>query len=453
MPIYRESPRSVVTTTGNSKNSMPGIPKLNNATSAGGACSQNGTHRKLRRMNGIVRHWQHTSLTRKNSSHSLKQKSKRKQRRGQKRKAVKIDTKKNKSKEFDPEESVLSISSKKLPGEDESDEELPWYEQDYEEMDWWDYPDIDEEDEITRLVRQTARKQDLAYIERVESLVWTAATKLKNIATFVLAQRALQLLKNQPTSPTTASRRTSATRRRSSINANGLPHARVTIPSIFVGLPKANQAEKRRFKKSQEAKKEKNEDEEETNRAKDSAIPTKLVAAAHAEVAPTPKKVVKRVVVRTKPSKLDYETPAVWNRTTSAPKPKPTVSKITAATTAIASKAKPGVQKRRGSATPIITPALISVAAPRRKTPTRTASGRTKQTPQPKQDPVVAQRAERRSSLQRIREMKLAQQALKDESEKQEEQKADMTVAQQRMEAQRKRLEKLRLKKEQAAGK
>ena len=445
MPIYRESPRSVVTTTGSSKNSIPGIPKLNNASCAAGeACFKNGTHRKLRRMNGIVRHWKHTSLARKNSSHSLKQKSKRKQRR-----AVKIDTKKNKSKEFDPEESVLSMSSNKPTEEDESDEELPWYEQDYEEMDWWDYPDLDEEDEITQLVRKIARQQDLAYIERVESLVWTAATKLKNVTTFVLAQRVLQLQKTKPMSPTTALRRISATRRRSSTNANGLPHARVTIPSMFMGLPKANQAEKRRFKKSQEAKKKKNEDEEETNAVKAAVVSPKPVARA-AEGTPAPKKVIKRVVVRTKPSKLDYETPAVWNRTTSAPKPKPTVPTTTAVTAATASKTKTSVPKRRGSATPIIAPTPVPAIAPRRKTPTRTASGRTKQTPPPKQDPVVAQRAERRSSLQRIREMKLAQEVLKDESQKQEEQKTDMTVAQQRIETQRKRLEKLRLKKEQA---
>lgn len=56
------------------------------------------------------------------------------------------------AKEFDPENSALSITDPSHEGEPH--DQIPWDEADYEEIPWWDQPDLDEDDEITALCKK-----------------------------------------------------------------------------------------------------------------------------------------------------------------------------------------------------------------------------------------------------------------------------------------------------------
>ena len=100
-----------------------------------------------------------------------------------------IDLGQNHSQEFDPESCVLSLSSTNFSSTpDDSADETPWYEQDYQELAWWEYPDLEEDDESTKLckaaipMKNRSLSTDKMYVIRVESLVWTAMLKFQNVA-------------------------------------------------------------------------------------------------------------------------------------------------------------------------------------------------------------------------------------------------------------------------------
>lgn len=120
--------------------------------------------------------------------------------------------------------------------------QTPWYDEEYEEMPWWEYPDLDEDDEITVLCKKVARNQDPAYVDRVEALVWTAVVKLQNVACFALQQ------KEQTPNQKTASAKTNI--QSPAVSQTQPKAARAEIPSMFMGLPRQVQAEKRRYRRS-----------------------------------------------------------------------------------------------------------------------------------------------------------------------------------------------------------
>jgi len=57
--------------------------------------------------------------------------------------------------EFDPDEAVLCMKDPNFVTIDY--DEIPWYEQDYEELPWWEYPDLEEDDEVTAMVKNVIR--------------------------------------------------------------------------------------------------------------------------------------------------------------------------------------------------------------------------------------------------------------------------------------------------------
>ena len=58
--------------------------------------------------------------------------------------------------EYDPEEAVFTMKNEDFETEDH--DQTPWFEEEYEELPWWEYPDLEEEDEITALCLQAMRE-------------------------------------------------------------------------------------------------------------------------------------------------------------------------------------------------------------------------------------------------------------------------------------------------------
>ena len=422
MSIYTKSPRSVATRRFPSDANVPVAPKLSDS------CNHKQqqqtrvvTNQDLRRLSKFVSLWKLHALTHKNN------RRKRCQSRPRSR-AVLLNMRKNQNKSFDPESCVLSLSSNNYPTLPKDNEEIPWYEQEEEILPWWEYPDLDEEDESTLMVRQITTQKDHVYVNRVESLVWTAIIKLQNVAQFALAQKLQRKQKQAPTVPV-RSRSPSPSRLNSS---RGQPHARVTVPTMFMGLPKEVQAEKRRFRKAREAHSEDTlEPPPTTATVKKATELAKLVTPA-----PAPKRIITR-----KPAPLvEYETPTAWTRTSAPVAPTKTRPRRTRSNAIDASVllAKP---------TPTVPPTPTN-ARPRRmrsSTIANTAANTSKPTATTMNTTI--QGAPIGSVNRRIQALKLKQQSLKAQAERQAQQAAETDAVQQRLEAQQKRLARVRQQK------
>ena len=422
MSIYTKSPRSVATRRFPSDVNVPAVPKLSDASSSNH--QRPVTNQDLRRLSKFVSLWKLHALTHKNNTRK-KHKSRPRSR------AVLLNMRKNQNKSFDPESSVLSLLNTKHRAIPKENDEIPWYEQEEDDLlPWWEYPDLDEEDESTLMVRQVTTQKDLVYVNRVESLVWTAVIKLQNVAQFALAQKLQRKQKQAPTVPV-RSRSPSPTQRVNS--TRGQPHARVTVPTMFMGLPKEVQAEKRRFRKARESP------SDDTLSPPPTAATVKQASAIHAkpEVAATP--APKRMITRKPAPLVEHETPTAWSRA-SAPvaptksRPRRTRSNAIDAS-ALLVKATPPVKPTNARPRRMRSSTIANTAA---NTSQTTTSSSTMET--------VVTGAPTGSVNRRIQALKAKQQALKAEAQKRAQQAAETDAVQQRLEAQQKRLAKLRQK-------
>ena len=58
--------------------------------------------------------------------------------------------------EYDPAEAVFTLKDDNFETQDH--DQTPWYEEEYEELPWWEYPDLEEEDEVTALCLEAMRE-------------------------------------------------------------------------------------------------------------------------------------------------------------------------------------------------------------------------------------------------------------------------------------------------------
>ena len=188
--------------------------------------------RALRKMNHVVNVIKAANLERRNQ----KQKRRSAKRRKQKQRRL-MFRREEETLRYDEENSVLSVLDPTLPVP-EDDGEIPWDEQDYEEFPWYEYPDLDEDDEITVLIKRVVGSGvSPQYVGRVEATVWTFAVKLQNLVQFKLHHHTtLEELKRAkskaPKSPPSPKRK--------------------QVVSITYGLPQELHAEKRRYRRHQE---------------------------------------------------------------------------------------------------------------------------------------------------------------------------------------------------------
>lgn len=233
---------------------------------------------------------------------------------------------------FDPNSIVSSLRGAPIFNSEELD--TPWYEQDYQELAWWEYPDLDDDDEIKVLCKKvTCQNENTPHVQRVEILVYTAALKMINLAQLLLQRKKKAQLKaaassitSKTDSPPRHPRRPSAS---GSSSTRGQPHPPVQIPTMFVGLIKEVHSEKRRYKR----KSKKGEKYEKLTSEPEEKQPEPAKEEQKPATAPAAR--VRRITRLYNSSKTlasdvntDIETPAAWNRsTTSTTAPKPTRAK------------------------------------------------------------------------------------------------------------------------------
>ena len=452
---YSKSPKSVATCCFTpvdiSGTEFPKLPdgKAKYNKNNNGMINNHDSVRHLRRMSGIVSIWQQYALQQRNeqqkqrrrrhrtttttsSSSSSSSSTSSKQREG---KIVQWKLSKNETKEFDQDACVLCLSRPSMTVTKEDDMEdalqLRWYEQDYQELQWWEYPDLDEEDEITAMVRNCCsqrpqQKLELRYVEHVEGIVWTAALRLLNLAQFVAHKTS-----NNNKSSTTSKNATPSTR--------GQPHPppkRATVPAIFEGLPKEVQAEKRRFQKSHRARSSNSadnnnnndEDDENNGQIESRNVDSKKQETSATAATATAEPVKKRNVIRHKPSVVDYETPAAWTRSTTTRAVQFPTCIVTAPPKVMKAPSRTAATATKTKIKSIVAP--DPVVRPPPTTATATASSTTSSS----------------SAKSRIQALKLKHAKVKAEQERQELENAEKLAVQQRWEQQRKRLERLRQK-------
>ena len=193
---YPKSPRSVAQVV-----SLDGLASSLKLPSRG--IDGKWSRRDVSKLLHIVAVWKQHAL-------QTKRQQQRKNKKTSKQKSVQFPTHKKVTHcfEFDPEAAVVPA----LASLDKSPATTPWYELDDEVMAWWEYPDLEEDDESTKLckaaipMKNRSLSTDKMYVIRVESLVWTAVLKFQNVAKFALQQKeqAKQPPVKQPRKPNLA---------------------------------------------------------------------------------------------------------------------------------------------------------------------------------------------------------------------------------------------------------